>query len=122
MTGGVTVTGAAELSAGLTRVAGTLQTGDPGTAAAVARVMLGSVHAPRRTGALAGTVRAELTDPAQPGITAGSPAVRYAGVHEWGSPSRGIRGAAYMRRAVAASEAAWMTVYTTAVAHQLDTL
>lgn len=118
----IRVDGADAVAAGLVRAGDVLLAGDPRTAAAMTRAMVGAVHPPRRTGRLAGTVRAEISDANQPGITAGSPAVRYAAVHEWGSPSRGITGSAYMRRAVASTETAWMTAYTNGVTDTLNTI
>lgn len=120
MSAGITVTGADTVAAGLAAAGRELLAGDPTVAAAMTRAMLGAVHAPRRTGALASTVRAELSSPVQPGITAGSPAVRYAAVHEWGSPARGITGTAYLRRAVDATTGAWLSAYSAGVTATID--
>lgn len=118
---GVTVDGADRVAAELRAAGAELQAGDASTAVAMTRAMLGAVHAPRRSGALAGSVRAELTDGArQPGLTAGSPAVRYAAVHEWGSVSRGITGTAYLRRALDASSSAWLAAYTAGVTDTMN--
>lgn len=119
MTAALAVDGADRVAAALQDAARRLVAGDPATAAAMSRAMLGAVHAPRRTGALAGTVRAELTDPRQPGITAGTPGIRYAAVHEWGSPARGITASAYLRRALEGSSAAWLAAYSAGVTDTL---
>ena len=70
----------------------------------------GRGEAPRRSGALAGSVRPGATRTAGM-IRAGGRKVPYAGVQEYGWPARGIREQAYLRGGAQASEAAWLNIY-----------
>lgn len=67
-----------------------------------------------RTGRLAGSVRAGATQKAGV-IRAGSKAVRYAGVVNYGWPARGIRPRLFANDGVASTEGEWAKLYETYV-------
>lgn len=65
----------------------------------VGQLVLGAVDPPRRTGALASTVDA-VDDAGGVTLTAGSPAVPYAGVIHEGWPAHHIRAQPFMTKAI----------------------
>lgn len=75
--------------------------------------------APRRSGRLVGTIRT-VAGAAGAVVSAGSPAVVYAGVHEYGWPRRNIRGRHYMRDATERNRDRVLAVYVDAVDDALD--
>lgn len=80
--------------------------------AAAARIALPAVQslAPRRTGRLAGSVRAGATKRAGV-IRAGRKSVPYAGVINYGWPKRHITGRMFANNGVAQTEPAWTKLY-----------
>lgn len=86
--------------------------------AQAAKIAEGAVHAPRRTGLLAGTVRSSGTKTA--GILrAGRASVPYAGVIHWGWPKRGIPARPFLSDAATSSEPRWLPVYEAAIEEAL---
>ena len=75
--------------------------------------------APRRTGALAGTVRASGTRTAAI-VRAGRASVPYANVIEWGWEARNIAAQPFVKDAAQATEPEWTTYYERAVAAIID--
>lgn len=74
----------------------------------------GRTGAPRRSGSLAGSVRASRAA-ASATIRAGSARAPYAGPIHWGWPNRGIRAQPWLSEAATATEPAWTAVYEQAV-------
>jgi hypothetical protein len=96
---------------------GDLRGGQAAIAAAV--VPVARALAPKVSGALAGTIRG-LTAKGVTLIEAGSVTVRYAGVINYGWPSRGIKPSLFLQRAGQGTEAGWTAAYRNEVQHTLD--
>jgi hypothetical protein len=117
MSSGVEVRGAAQLGRTMHRAAVDLDHLDRADArtsnlvAAAARA-----RAPRRTGALALSVRARPERSA----AAVEATARYAGYVHNGVPSRGIPARPFLVRAAEATEAAWVTAYVADIDHVLS--
>ena len=75
--------------------------------------------APRRSGALAATVRPAGTRTAAI-VRAGRATVPYANVIEWGWAARNIEAQPFVRDAAHGSEPEWTTFYETAIAKIID--
>lgn len=107
------VTGAEQLSASLARFKTEL--GDLGRAHRAAALIIAAAasrSAPRRTGALAASIRPEA-------LRSGAAVVvdaRYGGVVHAGWPAGGIPARPFLTRAVASSAAAWVGCYEAEVA------
>jgi hypothetical protein len=80
----------------------------------MAAVMLAAVHAPRHTGAYAGSIRAT----GEPGKVSLSTAADYANIVEFGS--RWVRGSRVLWKAVQASEPAWTQIADDGIQTTLD--
>ena len=91
----VKVVGAAELQAGLRHLGA--EAADPDVAKRGAELVVDAARdrAPVASGALVGSIRVEMALP-DAAVVAGSPAVPYAGVQEFGWPARGIAGTHYL--------------------------
>lgn len=79
----------------------------------VGRIVVGEAHswAPKgKTGALDNSIRAGKAKTAAV-VRAGAGRVPYAGVQEWGWPSRNIRPRPYLTTAAKATESTWTDVY-----------
>jgi len=114
--GGVTVRGVDHLQATLNAAAAEL--GDlAGAHAEAARILAAgaAARAPKRTGALAASIRVQTGRPVQV-----STALVYAGVQEFGWPARRIRARRFIRDAVPGTRDQWLPVYERAVAAALD--
>lgn len=109
--------GAAQLAYTLTRAAHELDQGVGGADAEAAQLVASSARglAPRRTGALAASVRAE-----GPTVYAGSAFVQYAPFVEYGTPSRGIPARPFMTDAAKTSEPMWVQVFRRGIARVLS--
>lgn len=94
----VELVGAAELRLGLRRLGA--EAADPAIARRGAELVAQAARdrAPVDTGALQATIGVEVALPSAQ-VVAGSPAVPYAGVHEYGWPERGIVGQHYLEGA-----------------------
>lgn len=78
-------------------------------------------HTPRRSGKLAGSIRAGATNRA--GIVrAGKASVPYAGVIHWGWPRRHIKARPWIADAASATEDRWTDVYLAGMEDLLDTI
>lgn len=77
-------------------------------------VPVARTYAPKRTGRLAGSIRPAGTKTAAI-VRAGSKAVPYAGVQEWGWGRRNIRAQPYLTRAAKQTEPAWTRTYEVSV-------
>ena len=75
--------------------------------------------APRRSGALAGSVRGSGTK-TQAVVRAGGARLPYAGPIHWGWPSRGIEPQPWITEAAQATEPQWFGIYDQAVNEALD--
>lgn len=75
--------------------------------------------APKRTGRLAATIRAGATRRAGV-VRAGKKAVPYAGVINYGWPTRNIRARLFMNRAAKQTEPQWTQIYNQAVQKIID--
>jgi len=86
-----------------------------------AQIVIGeaAATAPRRTGRLAGTLRASRT-PGRARIMLGRASVPYAGPIHWGWPARNIAAQSFVSEAARATEATWVPVYAAAVQDALD--
>lgn len=82
-----------------------------------AQVVVAAVLAPRRTGRLAGTIRAGATRRAAV-VRAGTARVPYAGPIHWGWGRRHIRSNPFLTSAAQRTEAVWVGKYS----DQLDTI
>ena len=69
-----------------------------------------SQRAPRRTGALAGVIRASRAA-ASATVKAGGARVPYAGVIHWGWPARNIQAQPFLSDAATSTEAQWLPIY-----------
>lgn len=77
--------------------------------------------APRRTGRMAGTVRAAAVD-GRAVITFGGTRARYAPVIHWGSPKRRIRAQPFASAAAQRTETQWVEYYATDVQSIVDSI
>lgn len=73
-------------------------------------VATASGMAPRRSGALAGSIRASRAA-ASITIKAGSARVPYAGVIHWGWPAHNIAANPFLSNAATSTESAWVALY-----------
>lgn len=90
----------------------------PGTAAARAAASRAQAIAPKRTGQLAGSIRASSSK--RVGIiTAGA---RHARPVHWGSPARGIPARPFLSIAAQGTEGGWIKQYEAHVDDALDTV
>jgi hypothetical protein len=109
----VRVKGARELRATLKRAGADMQD-FTAVNAAVGAIVAAEAHtwAPRSRGALAGSIRASKAK-TKATVRAGGARVRYAGVQEFGWPSRHIRPHPYLTTAAAFTEPRWTALYFT---------
>jgi hypothetical protein len=113
MDGRVRVQGARELRRTLKRAGEDMaDLKDANMRAAQLVAQWGAVRAPRRTGALGGSVRA-MRQVARARIVAGSPSVPYAGVIHWGWPARHITAQPWLSQAAVETQPAWLPQYET---------
>lgn len=96
--GAVELVGAVELRAALARLGD--QADDPKVAQRAAELVADAARdrVPVKSGDLLGTIHVEPALPAAV-VVAGSPAIPYAGVQEYGWPARGIEGSHYLEEA-----------------------
>lgn len=100
----VSVNGVTETLRELDKLVGDLQTLDDARRAIGSELTsLASALAPKLTGALASTVTHTLSERGV-ALKAGSPAVVYAGVQEYGWPEKNIPEQSYLRKAVSQRE------------------
>jgi hypothetical protein len=78
-----------------------------------------SAAAPRRSGALAGSLRSSGTK-TQGVVRAGGARVPYAAPIHWGWPKRNIEASLFITKPAADTEAQWFTVYVQAVEAIID--
>lgn len=83
---------------------------DANQRAADIAVTAAKAGAPRRSGALAGDIRASGTKTAGI-IRAGRKKIPYAGAVHWGWPSRGIAAQPYMAEGAQRTESIWVPLY-----------
>jgi hypothetical protein len=81
----------------------------------------GRTTAPRRSGRLAGTVRASRAA-ASATVRAGGAAVPYAGVIHWGWPGHHITAQPWLSEAATSTEAQWLAAYEQGVDKLLATI
>lgn len=81
-----------------------------GVHSGVAGVVAGAASPPRRSGTLAGTVRAAGTTTAAI-VRAGFARVPYAGPIHWGWPARNIAAQPFLSDAATSSEGIWIKLY-----------
>lgn len=91
--------------------------------AEVARVVVRAAepHTPRRTGALAASLRGSGTQTAAV-ARAGRAAVPYAGPIHWGWPRRHIKAQPWIYDAAVASQDQWTGTYLSALEHIIDSI
>ena len=89
--------------------------------ARVAALVADAARVPRRSGALAASLRPS-TDTGRAIVSAGAGRVRYAGVIHWGWPRRNIRPQTFLADAAKSTEPAWLAAYTESVQTVLDTV
>lgn len=94
---------------------------DANAAAGAIVVAAGRTSAPRRSGRMAGTVRASRAA-ASATVRAGGAAVPYAGVIHWGWPARGIAAQPWLSEAATSTESAWLAAYEAGVEKVLSTI
>jgi hypothetical protein len=82
-------------------------------------VQTASGMAPRRSGALAGSIRASRAA-ASVTIKAGSARVPYAGAIHWGWPARNIAANPFLSNAATSTETAWVALYESELDKILD--
>jgi len=87
--------------------------------ARAASTVVARQHAPRRTGALAATVRGSGTK-TRAVVRAGYARVPYAGPIHWGWPDRGIPPQPWLVEAAVDSQPAWLPTYLAAVKAAVD--
>jgi len=89
--------------------------------AAVGRMIAAQAQAyvPRRTGALAGTIRA-ARQARKAMVVAGRTSVPYAGPIHWGWPSRGIAADPFLSNAATDTESRWVPIYLKDVQAAVD--
>lgn len=87
--------------------------------AKAAKIAEGAANPPKRSGALASTVRSSGTKTAGV-LRAGRASVPYAGPIHWGWPRRGISANPFLSDAAQRSESTWLPVYEAAVNDALD--
>lgn len=75
--------------------------------------------APRRSGALAASVRSSGQKTAGV-IRAGKKRIPYAGVIHWGWPRRGIPARSFLTEGAQRTESLWIPIYEKAIEHALD--
>lgn len=117
-----TVEGARQLRASLKRAG--IQLSDLKAAHAEVAELVRSradPRAPRRTGRLAGTMRAAGTQSAAI-VRAGTAAVPYAGPIHWGWPARGIVARPWIYEAAADSQDQWADTYLHALEKIIDSI
>lgn len=78
-----------------------------------------AARAPRRTGRLAGSIRA-TRQPRRARIEAGRPAIPYAGPIHWGWPAHHITAQPFLVEGADDTEARWLDEYETAVQAACD--
>lgn len=120
MADGVRVEGARELRAALKRAGedvGDLKAAHADAASIVAT--FAGASAPRRSGRLAGSIRASGTT-SKAIVRVGKKSVPYASVIHWGWARRGIRANPFVSEAAQRTEPRWVDIYTTAVQRMLD--
>lgn len=88
---------------------------------AAANIAAGAARgrAPRKTGALAGDIRASGTKTAGI-IRAGRKRIPYAGPIHWGWPARGIEARPYMTEGAQSTESIWVPMYERLIDDALD--
>lgn len=122
VTGGVKVVGARQLRRTLKAAGSDLsELKDVHSKVGSIVVAAGRTGAPRRSGALAGSVRASRAA-ASATVRAGSARAPYAGPIHWGWPRRGIRAQPFLSDAATSTEPAWTAVYEQAIDQILATV
>lgn len=122
MAGTIKVEGARNLRRTLKRAGNNLDDlKDAHAAVGAIVVAAGRTGAPRRSGALAGSVRASRAA-ASATVRAGGARTPYAGVIHWGWPGRGITAQPWLSTAATATEPAWTAAYQQAVDQVLSTI
>lgn len=82
-------------------------------------VRAAQARAPRRTGRLAGSIRA-ARQARRVRVSAGRSSVPYAGPIHWGWPARHIRAQPFISEAATETETQWVEAYRRDVAHAVD--
>jgi hypothetical protein len=116
----IVVDGAATLTAGL-RDLGPQLDDMADVSADVAGIIAGATRPPRRSGALAGSVRSSARGRLAV-VEVGSGSVPYAGVQEWGWRAHHNTARAYLQRAAHGTEPAWSARITAGVRDRVDQL
>ena len=120
--GSVRVEGARELRRTLKRAGVSVEDLKDANAAAGAIVVAAArPTAPRRSGRLAGTIRASRAA-ASATVRAGGASVPYAGVIHWGWPAHHITAQPWLSEAATSTESAWLAAYEAGVGKLLDTI
>lgn len=92
----------------------------PGTAAARTAAARAKTLAPRRTGALSGSIRPASSR--RVGIITAGAGLRYARPVHWGSPARGIPARPFLSEAAQGTESSWIKRYEQHVDDALKTV
>lgn len=112
--------GVRQLRATLARAGADLSDLKAANAAAASTVAAAATaRAPRRSGALASTVRGNRAV-GKAVVMAGRASVAYAGPIHWGWPARDITAQPFVSDAAVATEAVWTAAYATDVQRALD--
>ncbi len=120
MTETVRVEGRAELARALRQMTGDLSDlKDANAAVADLVAQAASSRAPRRSGALAASVRGNRAA-GRATVTVGGARIPYAGPIHYGWPARGIEPRPFVDDAASATEAAWTALYEQAVDRIVD--
>lgn len=115
---GIEVRGGRELRASL-KQAGMDMADMKSVHAQVAQVVAHAATPPKRTGALAASIR-PAGQAAKAYVRAGGARVRYAAVQEYGSPKRNIPAHHYLSKAVDRTQAKWAAMYLDGVQEICD--
>ncbi len=118
--GGIRVDGLRRLRRDLKRVVGKLDDLKLANAKALAVVVpAAQARAPRRTGALAGSLRGNKSA-SRATVSAGGARLPYAGPIHWGWPARQIEAQPFIADAAVATEPAWLPAYEADVQAAVD--
>jgi phage gpG-like protein len=118
----IQVKGARELRRTLKRAGVSIEDlKDANAAAGSIVVAAGRTTAPRRSGRLAGSIRASRAA-ASATVRAGGASVPYAGVIHWGWPGHHISARPWLSEAATSTESAWLAAYEAGVEKVLATI
>lgn len=116
----VRVEGRRELARALRQMTGDVSDLKAANAAAAATVAAAAAaRAPRRTGALAASVRGNKAV-SRATVMAGGARLPYAGPIHYGWPARGIEPRPFVTEAAQATEAVWLAAYERAITEAVD--